>query len=66
MTKGAKIFVLRKALNECRDVHLNCEDSWYSCPKSTDGCSDDRQGPECNCGVEDRNNMIDFVLKETE
>lgn len=31
--------------------HRYCdEDSWYSCPKAEDGCSDDSQGDKCNCG----------------
>lgn len=28
-------------------------DNWYSCPKAPDGCADDAQGTECNCGAED-------------
>jgi len=40
---------------EAADIvrHYECEDSWYSCPKSPDGCSDDRQDI-CNCGYESR------------
>lgn len=43
-------------------VHLNCEDAWYSCPKSSEGCSDDHAGKECNCGA-DRVNEIIVALK---
>lgn len=28
--------------------HYECEDSWYSCPESENGCSDDRK-VGCNC-----------------
>ena len=34
--------------------HYYCEDSWYSCPKATDGCSQDNDG-ECTCGADDHN-----------
>lgn len=29
--------------------HYTCEDSWYSCPLSEDGCANDLAGDECNC-----------------
>ena len=32
--------------------HSYCEDSWYSCPKSSDGCSNEGGGKECTCGNE--------------
>lgn len=32
--------------------HYSCEDGWHSCPKSDDGCYDESQGDECNCGAE--------------
>jgi len=32
--------------------HYYCEDCWYSCPKSKDGCCDNSQGDECNCNAE--------------
>lgn len=36
-----------------RTSHRECEDSWYSCPKSDDGCADEIQGTECNCGADE-------------
>lgn len=35
--------------------HLNCEDPWYSCPLSSDGCADDQAGNECTCGADHEN-----------
>jgi len=35
--------------------HYSCEDCWYSCPKSTDGCCNESQGSECNCGAAEEN-----------
>lgn len=32
--------------------HRECEDSWYSCPKSENGCADERE-TECNCGADE-------------
>ena len=38
---------------EKRTHHYECEDPWYSCPKSENGCADDRMGPECTCGADE-------------
>lgn len=35
------------ALDKVR--HYECGDPWYSCPQSDEGCSNDSEGPECNC-----------------
>ena len=35
--------------------HYSCEDCWYSCPKSVDGCCNEGEGTECNCGAEKHN-----------
>lgn len=34
--------------------HYECEDGWYSCPKSDEGCFNDGVSDECNCGAEKR------------
>ena len=39
--------------------HHECEDSWYSCPKSPDGCSNESEGEDCNCGADSCNARID-------
>lgn len=49
---------------ELAGSHYNCEDPWYSCPKSSDGCVNDAQGPECNCGVDKRTKQIDAALTQ--
>jgi len=51
-------------LESHRKGHYYCEDGWYSCPKAEDGCSDDSQGEECNCGAEDYNKMIEELIEE--
>jgi len=40
--------------------HYNCEDSWYSCPLSEDGCYNDAAGNECNCWARDNEKMEDL------
>lgn len=60
--RNAEIVTLRALLAECRRKHNSCEDSWYSCPKSPEGCSNDSVGPECDCGADRINAMIDHAL----
>ena len=45
-----------------RRDHYRCEDHWYSCPKSPDGCANDSAGDECNCGADSHNDKIDELL----
>ena len=33
--------------------HKECDDSWYSCPKSSGGCADDSRPKECDCGADE-------------
>ena len=43
--------------------HHYCEeDSWYSCPKAPDGCSNDAVGTECKCGADSHNAEVDEDL----
>lgn len=35
--------------------HYYCEDCWYTCPKHPEGCCNDVEVDECNCGA-DRHN----------
>jgi hypothetical protein len=59
----ARIAELEKALREAKLPHLSCEDAWYSCPLSPDGCANDRwAADECNCGADFQNAAIDAVL----
>jgi hypothetical protein len=55
--------VLLDALESFRvRYHHYCEDSWYSCPKHEDGCANEGAGTECDCGMEDRNALLDQII----
>jgi hypothetical protein len=51
-----------KALENNRRTHYYCEDNWYSCPKHEDGCANDYEGDECNCGADKANAEIDVAI----
>lgn len=53
---------LRKALEQCRQTHTICTDGWFSCPKSEEGCLDERKGDDCTCGADATNAIIDAAL----
>lgn len=53
--------VLVGGLRRLRRAHLECEDSWYSCPLSEEGCADDAQ-TGCTCGAETQNALVDALL----
>ena len=46
------VLKLYEYLNK-RKAHHECEDGWYSCPKSEYGCLDEGAGKECNCGADE-------------
>lgn len=52
---------IRAELEVFRLYHKTCEDSWYSCPLSAEGCADDRE-TTCNCGADDRNKTLDAII----
>ena len=60
----AEIERLRDALKSLRiDKHAECDDCWYSCPKSDSGCCDrDQPKDECTCGMDAQNEIIDKAL----
>ena len=41
-----------EALQRSKRNHYYCEDTWYSCPKAEDGCANDAEGDDCNCGAD--------------
>jgi hypothetical protein len=50
-----------------KQSHYNCEDTWYGCPKSEEGCANDAYKPdECNCGADDHNAKVEALLSELE
>lgn len=52
-------------LSGLRRAHDNCEDCWYSCPLSADGCCNDGvDKSKCNCGADTHNAKIDAALSK--
>ena len=51
-----------EALESSRQTHHYCEDTWYSCPKHEEGCANEAEGDECNCGAEEVNAVIDAAI----
>ena len=51
-----------EALENNKQTHYYCEDTWYSCPKHEEGCANDSVGDECNCGADEANAEIDKVI----
>lgn len=47
-----------------KQSHYYCEDAWYSCPKAEDGCANEGNGDECNCGADDHNKAVDVLLTD--
>ena len=43
-------------------AHYYCEDPWYSCPKAPDGCCNDAEGTDCNCGADGHNAAVNALL----
>lgn len=52
---------LREKLEQLRQSHYECEDCWYSCPKS-DACCNDEAASVCNCGADQHNALVDEIL----
>lgn len=54
---------LREALKSLwRTEHDECQDCWYSCPKSGN-CCNDNAGDNCTCGADATNVIIDTALE---
>jgi len=61
MTQEALRMAL-EALENNKPTHLYCEDIWYSCPKHEDGCANEAEGDECNCGADEINAEFDKAI----
>ena len=61
MTQEALKLAL-EALENNKLNHLYCEDTWYSCPKHEDGCANEAEGDECNCGADEVNAQFDNAI----
>lgn len=67
MTPAERQAAREQVAREIAGSHLDCEDSWYSCPLSENGCADDRQDKqECTCGRDARVDRIVALLAATE
>ena len=42
--------------------HYYCDDCRYSCPKAVEGCCDESQGDECNCGADKYNQLLSEII----
>jgi hypothetical protein len=59
---GKEAVVSVEFLQRMKRNHYSCEDSWYSCPKAEDGCSNEAAGTDCDCGADKFNSEIDSVI----
>ena len=50
-------------VKELKREHYECEDRWYSCPKSGNCANDMIQGEECDCGADTDNAKIDEIMR---
>lgn len=60
MTQNAES--VRDLIENLRRKHYECEDCWYSCPKSGECCNDDA-GDDCTCGADQHNARVDSLLR---
>jgi hypothetical protein len=51
-----------KQLKKLRIDHFECEDRFYSCPKSRNGCYNDCAGNSCDCGADNHNARINKII----
>ncbi len=58
-----RITELRIALLAAKRQHTSCDDCWYSCPLSDEGCCDETK-IGCTCGAQAHNDTIDAVLAQ--
>jgi len=59
-----RIAELEATLKQLRtEEHYECEDCWYSCPKSGECCDERQDKDDCLCGTDKRNAIIDSALK---
>jgi hypothetical protein len=49
-------------LSKLYEKHYECEDCWYSCPKSDEGCCNEYAEDGCTCGADKHNALIDEIM----
>lgn len=52
-------YLIRQLKDAALRQHYYCPDNWYSCPKAPEGCADDAQGEDCNCGANEHNHQVE-------
>jgi hypothetical protein len=64
----ACIRLVRRLVELAHRPHYNCEeDTWYGCPLSVDGCSNDAKAKDkCDCGADEHNAEVSALAKEIE
>ena len=62
MTKDEALTLALNALQINRRPHYYCENRWHSCPRHEEGCANDEDGDECNCGADKANAEIDTAI----
>lgn len=50
-------------INRLRVPHYICEDPWFSCPKSEEGCANDNAPDECTCIAEEHEQRVVALLQ---
>jgi len=53
-------------LKGTRREHDECEDGYYSCPKSRNGEFSMWPSGKCSCGADDFNESLDAIIKKVE
>lgn len=57
--------LVRRLVELAHREHYNCEeDTWYGCPLSRDGCSNDAIPKVCNCGADKHNAEVDAIAAQ--
>ena len=62
MNQAYFIKIIVDKLNSLKINHYICDDPWYSCPFSSEGCANENEPHECNCGASDQKAKIDAII----
>ena len=63
---GGSAALLQQLVKLAKQEHYNCEeDTWYGCPLSRDGCSNDHYPKDkCNCGADAHNAEVNAIAAQ--
>ena len=53
---------LVRRLARLKMPHYSCDDPWYSCPKSSEGCANEFAGEECTCSTDWLNGKVEQII----